>query len=264
MSATRLSTSFRLTGLVLVRNRVALTLFVLLPVLFYTLILITTTDAPVAFTLPAVSATTMIDVSRREEALVFMGLAAVGFVSAFLGLYLMSRQAEVNRRLLLCGYRAWELVLSRLLVLGCAIGAVSVFSGLLLQICFAPRHLLLTIVGFFLVGTVYGCYGLLAGSIFRRELEGVLSIVLLANIDVAWLQNPIFYTESKNKLVIRCLPAHFPSQVSMIGAFSDYSIRWAVLASLAYGAVLLSLAVLVFWWRMRIVTPREANSPRRV
>jgi hypothetical protein len=179
-----------------------------------------------------------------------------------LGLYLISRQADVNRRLLLCGYQAWELVLARLLVLGCAIVAVSIFSGVLLQLCFAPRHLSTTILGLVLVGFVYGCYGLLAGSIFKRELEGVLSIVLLANIDVAWLQNPIFYTESKNKAVIRWLPAHFPAQTGMIGAFSDHSAARAVWVSLGYGSLLLGLAVLVFWARMRVVAAPEARAQR--
>jgi hypothetical protein len=261
MTSSRLITAFRLTALTLLRNRVALVLFVLLPVLFYVLILITTTDAPVTFLLPAVSASAAVEVSRRDEALVFMGLAAVGFVSGFLGLYLINRQAEVNRRLLLCGYRASQLVIARLLVLGCAVALVSTFSGLLLLCFFSPRHLATTVLGFVLVGFVYGCYGLLAGSIFKRELEGVLSIVLLANVDVAWLQNPIFYSESKNKLVIRFLPAHFPSQVSMIGAFSDHAVRSAVGVSLAYGSLLLALAVLVFWWRMHVVSLASATRP---
>ena len=252
-TAPRLLTAFVLTAMTLLRNRIALTLFVLLPVLFYALIAITTTDAPVAFSLAAVALDTIIEVSRREEAIVFMGLAAVGFVSAFLGFYLISRQTEVSRRLLLCGYRSWEIVVARLAVLGCAIVAVSLFSGALLLMFFSPQHITQVVLGFALVGAVYGCYGLLAGSIFHRELEGVLSIVLLTNIDVAWLQNPIFYTESKNKFVIQWLPAHMPSQVSMIGAFTDHSVGFPVAASIAYGAALLLLAVLVFWWRMRIL-----------
>ncbi len=252
-TAPRLLTAFVLTAMTLLRNRIALTLFVLLPVLFYALIAITTTDAPVAFTLAAVSGDTIIEVSRREEAIVFMGLAAVGFVSAFLGFYLISRQTEVSRRLLLCGYRSWEIVVARLAVLGCAIVAVALFSGALLLTFFSPQHLTQVVLGFALVGAVYGCYGLLAGSIFHRELEGVLSIVLLTNIDVAWLQNPIFYTESKNKFVIQWLPAHMPSQVSMIGAFTDHSVGFPVAASIAYGTALLLLAVMVFWWRMRIL-----------
>lgn len=253
-AAPRLKTAFVMTAMMLLRNRVALTLFVVLPVLFYALIAITTTDAPVTFVLAAVSADTGIEVSRRQEAIVFMGLAAVGFISAFLGFYLISRQTEVSRRLLLCGYLSWQIVVARLAVLACAIAAISLFSGALLLSFFIPQHLGSVILGFALVGMVYGCYGLLAGSIFHRELEGVLSIVLLTNIDVAWLQNPIFYTESKNRFVIQWLPAHMPSQVSMIGAFTDHSILMPVVLSILYGTIFLVFAVLIFWWRMRILS----------
>jgi len=257
MTSSRLLTSFLLTGMTLVRNRIALTLFVVLPVVFYVLIVVTTTDAPVIFNLASVGPDAAIEVSRREEALVFMGLAAVGFISAFLGFYLISRQTEVSRRLLLCGYRSWELVTARLAVLGCAVVAVALFTGVLLEIFFAPRHIGIVMLGFVLVGGVYGCYGLLAGSLFRRELEGILSIVLLTNIDVAWLQNPIFYTESKNKFVIRCLPAHLPSQISMMGAFTDHTILGPTVLSMSYGLGLLVFAVLIFWLRMRILASRR-------
>jgi hypothetical protein len=257
MTWTRCLVAFRLTGLALLRNRVAIGLIIILPILFYTLIALTTNDAPIGFLLPSVSDQTIVTVSRKHEGLVFMGLAAVGFISAFLGLHLISRQAEVSRRLLLCGYRAWELVVARLAVLGGAVAVVSVFSGLLLRSFFAPRHIAVVTAGFVLVGLVYGCYGLLAGSLFKRELEGILSIVLLTNIDVGWLQNPIFYTSAEHREMIRALPAYFPAQVSMTAAFSDHAIARAVISSLGYGCVLLVLAVAVFWSRMRV---RAANS----
>ena len=255
MMWTRCCVAFRMTALALLRNRVAIGLIVILPVLFYALIAITTGDAPIAFLLPSVSDETAVTVSRKHEGLVFMGLAAVGFISAFLGFHLISRQAEVSRRLLVCGYRAWELVVTRLAVLTCAVVIVSLFSGLLLRLFFAPQHLAVVIVGFVLVGLVYGCYGLLAGSIFKRELEGILSIVLVTNIDVGWLQNPIFYTSSEHREVIHVLPAYFPAQVSITAAFSDYTTGYAAAGSLAYGGALLIVAVAVFWSRMRVRAP---------
>lgn len=251
MTLTRLRVAFRMTALVLLRNRIAVALIFILPTLFYALIAITTSDALIGFLLPSVTDHTMVLVSRKHEGLVFMGLAAVGFVSAFLGFHLISRQAETSRRLLLCGYRSWEVIAARLSVLAVAVVLVSIFSGLLLRTFFAPQHLVAVVAGFVLVGLVYGCYGLVAGSLFKRELEGILSIVLLTNIDVAWLQNPIFYTSSEHREVIHALPAYFPAQVSMIGAFSDFSVQRAVLCSLAYGASLLLVALVIFWSRMK-------------
>lgn len=40
---------------------------------------------------------------------------------------------------------------------------------------------------------MYSCYGLMVGAISLHELEGIFLIVLLANIDVGWLQNPSYY-----------------------------------------------------------------------
>ena len=92
----------------------------------------------------------------------------------------------------------------------------------MLRLFYVPRHPIATTAGFALLGLVYGCYGLFAGSLFRRELEGVFSIVLLTNIDIAWLQNPVIYAEAQHRSVIRALPGYFPSQVSMTAAFSDH------------------------------------------
>ena len=252
---TRCRVACRMTAIGLLRNRIALTLIVILPVLFYALIALTTGDAPIAFLLPSISDQTFVSVSRKQEGLVFMGLAAVGFISAFLAFHLISRQTEVSRRLLVCGYRAWELVIARLVVLVSAVVLVSLFSGALLRLLFAPQHLTGVIAGFVLVGIVYGCYGLLAGAIFRRELEGILSIVLLTNIDVGWLQNPIFYTSSERRGIIHTLPAYFPAQVSMTAAFSDFAHGRAIGASLLYAAALLTVAIAVFWRRMQVARP---------
>jgi len=105
--------------------------------------------------------------------------------------------------------------------------------------------------GLLLGGWVYGCYGLLVGSLFRRELEGILFVVLLAVIDVGWLQNPIYYEEAQNQAVIRSLPAYFPAQVSMAAAFTDHAVLRPMLGALAYGAGLLLAALGIHRWRVR-------------
>jgi hypothetical protein len=233
---------------------------VVLPILFYALIAITTGTQPTPFVLSAVSDTTRVVVPRDQEALVFMGLAAVGFVSAFLGFHLIARQGDASRRLVLCGYRPWQLVTARLAALAIAVVAVSAFSCAMLRGFFAPTHLLATGIGLVLVGLVYGCYGLLAGALFPRELEGILSIVLLTNVDLAWLQNPVYYTEAQNRAVIRALPGYWPAQVGMIAAFSDHPIWRAASMSLLYAAALLVIAVSLFWRRMHLHAGGDAGT----
>jgi hypothetical protein len=50
-----------------------------------------------------------------------------------------------------------------------------------------------------------------------------------------------------------------PSQVSMIGAFTDHPVLMPVALSVLYGATLLMFAVLIFWWRMRILRANTAG-----
>lgn len=236
----------------LMRNRVALILLFGIPTLFYALIVLTTTDRILAFKLAAISEEMLIEVSERSESLIFIGLASIGLLTSFLALNLIQKHSNVNRRLVLCGYRSSELITSKLAVLLCAIILIGCYVTALLLLFYQPKHLISVIIGFMLGGYVYGCYGLLVGTIFKRELEGILFVVLLVNIDAGWLQNPIYYADAQNKAIIRHLPAYFPSQTCMVSAFTDNSILAPLIWSIVYGSFLLLAALIIFWWKMRV------------
>ena len=252
MRLSHIMAAWRMSVRELLRSRIAVILFFVIPTLFFAIILLTTTHKEIFFKLASVSEEMFIRVSQRQEALVFIGLAAVGLLTSFLALNLTQKHAAANRRLILCGYTTSELLSSKFLTLVGLIAGIGVYISLLLLLFFHPRRLPLVLLGFMLAGFVYGCYGLMVGAIFRRELEGILFIVLLANIDIGWLQNPIYYAEAQNTFIIRHLPAYFPSQVSMAAAFSDHSVLAPVGGSLVYGGLLLLAAGLVFGWKMRI------------
>jgi len=235
----------------LIRKKIILILLFVIPTVFYTITRITTTNNLIPFRLASVSEETFLWIPQRQVALIFIGLAAVGLLSSFLALNLIQRSTEVNRRIIICGYRSQEIALSKLLVLFCVIILVGFYVAAMLLVFFKPIHFLQVAYGFIMVGFVYGCYGLLVGAVLKGELEGILFIVLLANIDVGWLQNPIFYAEALNKTVIRTLPAFYPSQISIISAFSDHSIMGSVLGGAAYGCLFLFIALLLYWLKMR-------------
>ena len=247
-----ITAAWRMSVRELLRSRIALILFLVIPALFFAVILLTTTHKEIGFKLASVSEDAFIRVSQRREALVFIGLAAVGLLTSFLALNLTQKHAAANRRLVLCGYTTSELLAAKFLTLAGLIVGIGVYLSSLLLLFFRPGRLLLVFLGFILAGFVYGSYGLMVGALFRRELEGILFIVLLANIDIGWLQNPIYYADAQNKFIIRHLPAYFPSQVSMTAAFSGHSVLAPLWAGLVYGSLLLLAAVLVFGWKMRI------------
>ena len=234
------------------RNRFALILLVTIPVLFFTLVSMTMGDNLVVFKLASISEDTIVEVSARKQSLIFIGVAAVGLLTSFLAMNLIQKESDVNRRLVLCGYRPSELILAKLGVLLCVVVLISAYVGALLLLFFRPENLAFMILGLVLAGFVHACYGLLVGALVRRELEGVLLIVLLVNIDSGWLQNPIFYAEAQNKFLIRFLPAYFPSQASMVSAFTDHPISGPVAGSVIYGSGLLLIALAIYFRRMKI------------
>ena len=241
-----------LTAKSLLRNRIILVLLVIIPAIFFIVTKYTTTTFPVVFKLASVSEEAVVTVPQRELAFIFIALAVAGLLSSFLSLNLIQSQVSEHKRLIICGYRSAEIIMAKFLLLMIIILSISVYISLEINFFFKPGNFIGITLGFLLVGFVYGSYGMLIGTIFRGELEGILFIVLLANLDVGWLQNPIFYIAAQNKAFIRSLPSFYPSQVSMVSAFSEHSITRAVCGSIVYGLVFLIIALLIYSLRMRV------------
>jgi hypothetical protein len=235
----------------LFRRKFVVLLLLLIPSIFYAVTHLTTDLFAIPFQLAAVEGKPGLMVPARHIGLVFMGLGSAGLLAAFLSMNLIQRNAQVVRRLIICGYTASEIAISRLLVMFAVIVFLGFYVCSMLWIFFDPENFLMVVLGFVMVGFVYGSYGLLIGSLLKGELEGILLITLLSNIDVGWLQNPIFYAGALNKAIIRVLPAFYPSQLSIISAFSEHSAGRALAGSMVYGGILLILALFIFWLRMR-------------
>jgi len=236
----------------LVRRRIILIALVIIPLAFLTGIELTASQRMIPFRLASLDVKVFIEESQKQIALVFFAVANTGFLVSFLALNLIQIDSEVNRRLIICGYQPYELVVSNLLSLLLVIVTIAIYIGLLVNAFVPIKHLPLFIFGLTLIGFVYGCYGLTIGSMIRGKLEGILLVFLLANIDVGWLQNPTYYAEAHNNIIIRYLPAYFPSQSAIIAAFTDYSIANAGFYSLLIGSGFLILSMVIFYNKMRL------------
>ena len=251
----RFRTAVEMTARESARNRTACALALLLPLLFNGLAWLTTSERIVVIQLASVSLEPDIEVPARWQAMVFMALIAIGFMSAFFAVTLVQAHGRTNRRLVVCGYRPAELILSKLLVLGVSVVGMSLYCLAIITRFFTPEHPVKVLAGLMLIGYVYGCYGLLIGALWRRELESTFSVILLTTIDVGWLQQPVFYAEAEHQAFIRGLPAYWPVQVATVGAFTDHRVMTSTLGALAYGAILLLASVAVFWLQVRRATP---------
>lgn len=252
MKSKRIVTGITMIMKTLVRRKIVFILMLVIPAVFLTVVDLTTSERILPFRLASLDEETFIEISEKRISFVFFAVASAGFLVSFLALNLIQKNRDVNKRLVICGYHPTELLIAMMGALLLLITGIAVYVGLLSNFFYPIEHLWEFMVSLMLIGGVYGCYGMVAGSLIKGELEGILLIVLLVNIDVGWLQNPLFYAEAQNQVIIRFLPAYYPSQSAIITSFTDYSSLKAGGYSLLYGAIFLVLSMLIFFQQMRI------------
>jgi hypothetical protein len=249
-SVMRLAVSARFAALDLVRNRTAVVLLLVIPLILFALIHVTTGEREIAFELSA--APGLRSGSERELSILFIALTAISGLSAFLAFMLVLRPIGTDRRLVFEGYRPAELLLAKLAVLA---GIALVVAGWVTALLPIFGRLPLSpgiFAGFLLASLIYGAIGLALGAVARREIDGMLAILLLINIDAGWLQNPVFYAHAHQQQLIRLLPAHQPGQLAMLSAFSDEAVIRPLLLSTAVLLVLCTAGALLYRRRVRV------------
>lgn len=251
MTVHKVQTGLSMILRMLARQKIVIVLLLIIPAFFLSVVEFTTSDRMLPFQLASIGDDIFINMSEKGISFIFFAVASSGFLVAFLGLNLIQKNNTVNRRLILCGYHPIELLISILLALFLVISLISVYVGLLTNAFYSVDHLGKFILGLMLIGFVYGSYGLAVGSLIKVELEGILMIVLLVNIDVGWLQNPLFYAEAQNQIIITYLPAYFPSQTAIITAFTDYSSAASTVNGILYGLIFLIFSMVIFFFKMR-------------
>lgn len=228
----------------LLRKRIFPVLMLVIPAVFFVITDYTTTNMFFSLKLASLPHV-VVDVTLKQVALLYISLTVTGLLSAFTSMVLIQNQKSEHKRLVICGYKPSEILISKYILMMILIVIVSVYISGVTLFYFTPQHFAAVTFGFMLIGFVYGSYGVLIGSIFNGELEGVLFIVLISNLDISWLQNPVFYAAAPHKVFIRALPAFYPSQVSVVSAFSNESITKSILCSVLYGLVFLAVALLI-------------------
>lgn len=236
----------------LLRQKIVLLLILLIPLFFLVIVELTASENihPIKFL--SLDQPEFIYLPERQISLAYYSIATCGFLVAFLALYLVQQNRWVNKRLIMCGYHPTELLMSTLVVLVIIMAVIAVYVGCLACLFHEFDNMTGFISGLMLIGFVYGCYGLFIGSLLKKELEGILAIVLLVNIDVGWLQNPVFFTQSENKEFTQFLPGHYPAQSTIIRAFTEFSTDQITLYAIIYGLLFLSLAIVLYFFKMRI------------
>ncbi len=181
---------------------------------------------------------------QREISLVFMSAAVGGFLMAYYAVLLFQQDFEYYRYCISMRLSPRIFVASRFSFFFTLAAAMAVFLTLILRGMMDFHNIPGAIAGFILLSLIYGAYGGLVGILTKDFMIAILFVVLLANIDAGWLQNPVFYSFSQETDFIHWLPAFFPCQFIFSSVFSGKINVWALLMSLVYASGLFSALLL--------------------
>ena len=104
MNVRRIMTSLSMILRMLFRRRIVLILLVVIPIVFFSVVAITTSIQKVPFRIASMNGKVFILASEKHMALVFFAVAIAGFLMSFLAMNLIQKNSTINRRLMVCGY----------------------------------------------------------------------------------------------------------------------------------------------------------------
>ncbi|MDQ2050147.1 hypothetical protein RBH26_06580 [Natronolimnohabitans sp. A-GB9] len=110
---------------------------------------------------------------------------AAAFLAGLVGVFQVAGATGPDRRLEVCGYRRWEVLLARILTIvlvGVVVALIS-FGTFLLLSDIEPASPGRAIAALVVGAVTYGLLGVIIGGLIGRELEGSLVLVFLVDLD---------------------------------------------------------------------------------
>jgi hypothetical protein len=181
-------------------------------------------------------------------------LTAVGWPLGAAALFSVVGSGSLDRRLVLVGFRPWEIMLARFLILL----SIAIPFSLIPMVVIAgvstvpPPNIGLVWLGLFFTATVGAAIGLIVGTLLPRPLEGTLLLLLIFAVETSIPSSVSFR---------HYLPLYGPQALFLAGRFTfEPTIFIHLLRSLAWAAGLSALAIALWTWRVRIF--RTSAAPR--
>lgn len=226
------------------RNRVLWSLLVIVPAIFIGLAIAVTPDTPgpVALVDGARRFTGILS-ERRMHAATMVPITAA-FLAGIAGLFVVTGAADGDRRLVLAGFRAREVLAGRLGVIAAATVATTTVAVAVSGAWYPPRQWAVFAATNLLIALTYAMIGVLVGPITGR-LGGLYLLLLLAFIDVGLGQSIMFGDGPPAWGAY--LPARGASRVMIDAAFtSRFDEGAGLLLGLAWLLALVAAASVVY------------------
>jgi len=171
------------------------------------------------------------------------GGIAMAFSLAGVAIFAVLAARRVDERLAIAGLGAGELVAGRLLcIVAMSVPIVGGSAALMAAVSNPPRPWALG-GGVALVALVAVPFGLAVGALVPRELEATLILIGVVGIQLSL---------DPSVGLAKVLPFYGPEQLIDSSLGSSFSVWTAVVASLAYAAALLIVALLLIGRRIRV------------
>jgi len=216
------------------RTPVLLALLLFLPAYFIGVAVLVLPDTELPVTVA--DETTMVALPDLVAALMTPTVGAL--VGGIVGLFLMQSSRDVDRRLVVCGFRHVEVVLSRLaLVATGAVLVTGVAVGVALLL-FSPTSVWLFVGATLVAAVLYGLVGIVIGVLLNK-LAGVYVMVFGPLVDIILLQNPL---ASDTAWWVRLFPGHYVAAAAVDASFRSGFDWWNVVPIVGTLVALVGLA----------------------
>lgn len=230
-------------------------LLLVIPIVFLLIVDQTSGTDLISIDLFFQKSTEQILLSQYDVNLVFIGVAVNGFLNAYFALLLFHNNFDFFKYCMGTGLHPLSFVTGRTLFFFTVNIVLAVIISLTISgMLQAEQHTGL-FLGFLFVGIIYGIIGGIMGLLSSDFMIAILGVVLLANLDAGWLQNPVFYSTAQSTDLIRWLPAFYPSQLVFSSAFTDQWNGWAVIQCAIIALILLSVLFSILKIQIRNINP---------
>ncbi|MEO7589220.1 MAG: ABC transporter permease [Arachnia sp.] len=227
------------------RRNVALwVLLVGVPFFFITLSVIITPDQPVPVELVENGVHKITTLSMVDLHGAIMVPITVAFLAGLTGLFVVLGSVEADRRLVIAGFKPFEVLASRLVVIALAAVLVSGVTLGVTAMSFRPEVWLTFAAATVMVALTYAMIGVVVGSVVGR-LGGLYLMFLLPFLDAGIGQNVMFHASPPSWGV--WLPAHGAVRILIDGAFTPgFDETSGLLLALGWLAAITAAAAWVF------------------
>lgn len=249
--AARFLTSVRLQAIEFSHLRVLLTIVLGLPIVIFVMTYYGTPASapPVHLLVPDEAGDVAVAVPQRIGYSEGMGVMGVGWALATVAFFAVTGNLERDRRLVLSGYRAWQILLARLTILAGLSLPLAVVAMAPATVVMPANHPELVFLADLCGALISAGFGMLVGTLIPRATEGVLVVVVVIGLGMSLGQDAgrIFFLYPALQLLISGRLAQDPPVVVYL---------WQ---SALVMALFLIPALGLWWWRTRIIRHPQAT-----